>query len=120
MTESLEQIAADAKSLLEAADRMEAAGIPTSEIAYVTHVDRTLAYINRGDTYDLTIGREANGPLIVTSWGGWIESLQVEHCRENDLIQCGYCGEYTPHDPDDDWRDVTCESCGRNVATGEE
>lgn len=76
-------------------------------------------YINTGDTYSGTILRDIEtGEFLLTTWGDWLEAWEQKLCSEDHLISCGYCGHFTPHDRVE-WSDVRCESCGRNVQTGE-
>lgn len=84
-------------------------------------------YLNAGDTYDATILCEDDGHsfervrgelFFVSSWGDWYESAEAERCESEGEIRCGYCSAFTPVDVDD-WRDTRCESCGRNVSSGE-
>ena len=84
-----------------------------------TGFDRTLRYINLGDTYDTTVCHDLDtGEMWIGSWGDWVEQVERDHCQETNTIRCGYCGAFTPHPEGMDWRDVTCESCGHNVSTG--
>lgn len=83
-------------------------------IEYVSCGDRELKYINLGDTYTITICQENDKPFI-DSWGNWYEQTEQDYELENDVIRCGYCGEFTPMDQEDR-RDVVCESCGNCVA----
>jgi hypothetical protein len=78
---------------------------------------RALRYLNTGDTYDLTIGQEGDGPLFNTSWGDWVEGAERVHCEAMGVIRCGNCGEFTP--VADPWDSTICEHCERNVSTGE-
>lgn len=76
-------------------------------------------YINTGDTYSGTILRDIEtGEFLLTTWGDWCEEWENKVCADENLIRCGYCGYFTPHDRVE-WSDVRCESCGRNVQTGE-
>ena len=79
--------------------------------------ERELRYLNVGDTYSLTIGQEGDGEVFSTSWGGWLEEAEQEHCEENGETRCGYCGEFTP--VAEDWHDTVCQHCGRYVDSGE-
>jgi hypothetical protein len=85
-------------------------------IAYVNVGDAAIAYVDVGDTYDTTIYLDS-GELRVGSWGDWAEAAEAQHCEEEGVVRCGFCGEFTDHPEDTEWRDVTCEYCGRNVAT---
>ena len=94
-------------------------------VEYVAVAGREIAYVNMGDTYAETICQEGDGPLFVSSWGDWIEQAEQAHCEEEDVIRCGYCGEFTPlceaamAQPAGNrpaWRDTVCEHCGHNVA----
>lgn len=85
-------------------------------------------YLNAGDTYDATIlceddgrdfERRPGGLFFVSSWGDWYEGAEAERCEAEGEVRCGYCSAFTPLADDVDWRDTRCESCGRNVSTGE-
>ena len=89
-------------------------GGETYGVEYVPCNDRELAYLNTGETYSLTIGQEGDGEVFSCSWGGWLEEAEQEHCEENGETRCGYCGEFTPVDPDD-WHETVCEHCGQYV-----
>lgn len=81
----------------------------------------TMHYLNMGETYattlvltdDYTFGED----VVVTSWGDWYEVNQRHHCNETGMVQCGYCGRYTPLVGN--WSDTTCLHCKRNVSTGD-
>ena len=78
--------------------------------------DRHLYYINKGDTYDETLCYdEEEDELFEGSWGGWYEEVEQQHCRENDVIRCGWCSEFTPLSETGEWRDTVCEYCGNLV-----
>lgn len=88
-------------------------------VEFVGVADRSLKYINLGDTYTTTICAEEtddgdNESPFIGSWGDWVEATEQEHCEENDEIRCGYCGEFTDND-DEDWHNITCRSCGHKV-----
>ena len=53
----------------------------------------------------------------ISSWGGWYEETENQHCEEEGEIRCGNCGEFTP--VAEDWRDTVCQHCGRYVHNGE-
>jgi len=80
--------------------------------------DYELAYLNAGDTYELTV-LDYDGKCQPGTWGDWYESSEQEYETENNVIRCGYCGEYTPFDYENaepgDWRDCMCESCGHLI-----
>lgn len=84
-------------------------------IEYVSCCGKELKYINLGDTYIETICAEGNNLPFVCSWGNWYEDVEQEYCQDNDVIRCGYCGEFTPMN-EECWRDVVCECCGNCVA----
>ena len=86
-------------------------------IESISHCGSSMQYLSIGETYNETIVCE-NGTCIVSSWGSWIEEVEKKYCEEEDVVQCGYCGHFTPKD-EENWSDVICEDCGRNVATGE-
>ena len=86
----------------------------------------SMAHLNAGETYALTICVEWNyfdceysGDFFASSWGDWYEAAEAEKCSDDGVTRCGYCGEFTPLSDDVDWSDTRCESCGRNVSTGE-
>jgi hypothetical protein len=87
-------------------------GGETYGIEYVDCAGRELAYLNTGDTYNLTIGQEGEGEVFSTSWGGWLEDAENQHCQEEGETRCGYCGEFTPLDDSADWHATVCEHCG--------
>lgn len=73
---------------------------------------RTLEHLNRGDTYDLTLGQET-GDVFTTTWDDWVEQVEREYCEAEDMIRCSYCGEFTSvAEPRDN---TTCGACGHNV-----
>ncbi len=82
-------------------------------IESISCAGRSMQYLNAGDTYESTVIEE-NGELSVSSWGDWYEGVEQEHCEEEGVIRCGYCGEFTP--VEEEWRDTVCESCNHNVA----
>lgn len=85
--------------------------------------DDSMDYLNTGDTYSETIVLTSDGELLCTTWGNWYENAEREHCEENSVIRCGYCGEFTDDsyygdeddDCDKDWHDIVCQSCGNRV-----
>ncbi len=90
-------------------------GRGTFGIEYVSVAGCEAAYINTGDTYGTTVLCEG-GNCEVSTWGDWVEAVEAEHCEDEGVIRCGYCGEFTP--VAEEWRDTRCECCGRNVQTG--
>ena len=84
-------------------------------IESVSCAAQELRYLNTGETYDRTIGQEGDGPLFSTSWGGWYEEAEQEHCEEEGVISCAYCGEFTPMEEGGEWSDTVCEHCGHYV-----
>jgi hypothetical protein len=94
-------------------------------IEYVSCAGCELKYINLGGTYDQTIcceitelncysiDQHKQTPFI-GSWGQWYEDTEQEYCEVENVIRCGYCGEFTPMNKAD-WQDVVCESCGNLV-----
>lgn len=105
------------QSLKTAENYLKANGVLTFGIQSISLADRSMEYINLGDTYEQTIYCE-NGMYSVGSWGNWYEEAEKEHCQDNNMVSCGNCGEFTEKDCKD-WREVVCSSCGRNVSTGE-
>ena len=89
----------------------------TFGVESVSVADRELRYLNTGDTYSLTVGQEGDGPVFDTSWGGWHEEVEAEHCKAEAVISCGNCGEFTP--VADPWDSTKCEHCNHNASTGE-
>jgi hypothetical protein len=87
-------------------------------IEYVSTCDRELAYLNTGDTYNLTVCQEGHGEVFSSSWGDWLEEAENEHCEDEGEIKCCNCGEFTPVDPEC-WHYTVCEHCGRLVDCGE-
>jgi hypothetical protein len=103
---------------LDIAERyLKRAGVITFGVEYVSCADRECAYLNMGDTYDLTVVQEGQD-FAALSWGDWHESAEREYCEENGAINCGYCGEFTPVDSEC-WHETVCEHCGRYVDNGE-
>jgi len=90
-------------------------GAETFGIEYVSCADKELAYLNTGETYSLTLGQENGGDVFSTSWGGWYENAEQEHCEEEGVISCAYCGEFTPMEEGGEWSDTVCEHCGHYV-----
>jgi len=74
----------------------------------------TLKYINLGDTYDITICSETCGKPFIGSWGQWVEDTENEYCENENMIRCGYCGEFTSMNKKD-WCEVICGFCGSLV-----
>ena len=88
-------------------------GGETYGIEYVSCADKELAYLNTGETYSLTLGQEGKGTdVFSTSWGGWYEGAEEEHCQEEGVIRCAYCGEFTPLQEGREWHETECEHCG--------
>lgn len=87
-------------------------GGETYGIEYVSCADKELAYLNTGETYSLTLGQEGSGDVFSTSWGGWYEGAEEEHCQEEGVIRCAYCGEFTPLEEGREWHETECEHCG--------
>lgn len=56
--------------LIELGFQQEMYGIEEIEVC-----GRILKYINRGDTYDITICSE-NGKLFADTWGDWVEEAE--------------------------------------------
>ena len=83
-------------------------------IEHVSCADREMAYVNLGDTYNRTICQEGD-EFFISSWGDWYETAEAKYCEEEDVIRCGYCGEFTPLSEGTDWHETVCESCGNNV-----
>lgn len=86
-------------------------------IESVERSDRTLQYVNLGDTYAATVCQEADSEPYIGTWGDWIEAVEAEHCTEEGALVCGYCSEFTPKNRRD-WSDVICQHCLHNVADG--
>ena len=79
----------------------------------INECDRTMSYLNTGETYNLTVCCE-NGTCFASSWGDWLELAERRYNIENNVTRCPACGEWTPYD-----RRVqlscTCEHCGYSV-----
>lgn len=93
----------------------------TCGVEYVSDPDPSgeeLAYCNLGDTYRTTLCR-CDGEVFWGSWGDWLEEREAEYCQAEGVVQCGYCGEYTPLAESGEWTETVCKSCGRLVQTGE-
>jgi hypothetical protein len=83
-----------------------------------------LWYLNAGDTYDLTVAypddgcdMDHGGDFVATSWGDDCEAFEKRMYDEEGLVTCGYCSAFTPCA--EERNETRCESCGRNVSTGE-
>jgi len=110
--EPIMKIHATWTTIEQAEEWLKDLGVLTFGIESISLADRTMRYVNLGDTYIETI-LEENGELSVGSWGSWYEEAENAHCEANGLIRCGYCSEFTP--VADNWRDTFCEYCGNNV-----
>jgi len=76
--------------------------------------DASMDYLNTGDTYSETLVLDSDGSLICTTWGDWHDAAEIEYREENDVVRCGYCGNFTD-DYADDWHDNVCNTCGNLV-----
>ncbi|MHB9044366.1 MAG: hypothetical protein ACYC35_00350 [Pirellulales bacterium] len=104
------------KGELSAAERLlERLGVLCFGIESVSCADRSIDYVNMGETYTPTIVQEGE-TFSVSSWGGWYEGAEQEHCEQEGAIRCGYCGEFTPCA--EEWSETVCEHCGRYVDSG--
>jgi len=112
--ESARKIAEDTCSLERAAQYLDDLGIVSFGIESVSVCDKTMSYIDFGDTYDNTVCREGN-EFWVGSWGSWVEEVENQYCEKEGAIMCGYCGEFTPLEEGTDWRNCVCEHCGHLV-----
>ncbi len=56
--------------------------------------DRSMSYLNTGDTYSETIVLDGHN-LLLTTWGDWYEQAEQAYCEEEDVFRCHYCGEYS-------------------------
>ncbi len=100
-----------------AAERyLQRKGILCFGIESVSCADRSIEYVNLGDTYTTTVIQEGED-FAIASWGDWLEEMENQHCDEEGVIRCGYCGEFTPCA--EDWRETICAHCGRYVQSGE-
>ena len=105
------------KGELSAAARyLKRKGVLCFGVEHVSCADKEISYVNLGDTYDTTIIQEGD-EFSISSWGGWVEETENQHCEEEGEIRCGYCGEFTH--VAEDWQDTICEHCGRYVHNGE-
>ncbi len=75
---------------------------------------REIRYINTGETYTPTVCQEGD-KCFVSSWGNWLEIAERKYCKENDVIRCGHCGEFTPLVDGLEWYEVLCEHCDKYV-----
>ena len=77
---------------LSAAERyLTRKGILCFGIESVAVADRSIDYVNLGETYQLTIIQEGQegqegGEFSIASWGGWVEESEGEYCEENNEI----------------------------------
>ncbi len=91
-------------------DKNDGCGIESIVVA-----GKTLHYVNTGDTYTTTLCYdESEDEIFEGAWGDWLEETEGKHCADNNVIMCGYCGEFTPNN-EDNWHDVTCEHCDNLV-----
>jgi len=81
-------------------------------VEYISEAGRELGYVDLGGTYDQTICFEDGEGFWIGSWGDWVEEVEAQQSEEEGMIRCAYCGEYTPIDPDKDWRETVCQHCG--------
>jgi len=88
--------------------------LPAYGIEYVSCGGRELAYINLGETYATTVCAEG-ADYWLGSWGAWYEEVEAEHCKEQGVIRCAYCGAFADLPDGADWREVECEHCGHLV-----
>ena len=81
--ETLRKIARQSKSLQEAEKRMNKAGIMTYGIECISEGDGSIGYVNRGETYAVTICQdEKTEAFFVSSWGDWVEQQEAEDEEE--------------------------------------
>ena len=85
-------------------------------VEHVSLAGRELAYINMGETYGLTICQEGKDAPFAATWGEWYEAVEREHCENEGVVRCGYCGEFTNLTDPDNWRETVCEHCENLVA----
>ena len=84
----------------------------TFGIETINECDRTMSYLNTGETYDLTVCCE-NGTCFALSWGDWLELAERRYGTENNVTRCPACGEWTSYDRVQ--LSCTCEYCGYSV-----
>lgn len=74
-----------------------------------------LHFLNVGESYVMTLC-ECNGKIFFSSWGDWIENQEREYEKEEGVIRCGYCGEFTPVN-EENYHDIICEYCSHMART---
>jgi hypothetical protein len=111
--ETARKIAEDT-GLQSAEEYLNSVGVVSFGIESIHECDHYMSYINLGNTYDATICQEGD-EFWVGLWGIWHEEAEQEYCEEENVIRCGYCGEFTPLEEGTDWRDCVCENCGHLV-----
>jgi hypothetical protein len=81
--ETLHKIARQAKNLQEAEKQMNKAGIPTYGIEFISEGNSSIGYVNRGETYAVTICQdEKTETFFVDSYGDWVEQQETEEEEE--------------------------------------
>lgn len=75
--------------------------------------DRSMQYLNVGETYTLTVVYE-DQEFTADSWGNWFEAAEAQHCEEENEVRCAYCGEWVEIETPDDWSETICP-CGHYV-----
>lgn len=58
--------------------------------------DKTLHYINMGDTYAQTVCA-CEGESWIGSWGDWLEEVEREYCEDENKTKCANCGEFVDY-----------------------
>lgn len=98
-----------------AGDMDKASEIANMEIQFMLlPTGEELEYLNTGETYEPTICRIDGGKMFISSWGDLYEESEAEHCEDDGVIRCGYCGEFTENN-EDNWHDIKCQCCGHFV-----
>jgi len=111
--EILEAAIRECETLEDCGEYLTSRGVLHFGIEGVSEECGHFRYINMGDTYDLTIVE--NKGLHVMSWGDCLEEMESEYCEDEGVTRCGYCGKFTPLDPDTEWPDAVCECCEHKI-----
>lgn len=84
---------------------LEGFSVPSDSCSYATIA---IDYVNRGDPYNETLVRTADG-WIVSCWGDQLEIAEQAYAEQTGEARCGYCGEWTDYvDPDNEYKGLCC------------